>query len=231
MPRRTLIIFSVATLLVSLAGAADRVLTETYPAAGVDGVHITNGVGDVTITAGDVAEISVEITLIPRRGGLFSSFRNAEQDVESARLVSRLEGDTLVLDLESSSDEPRFEARWVVVQPAAAAVSLKLGVGDVTIRGLGSGVELELGVGDAAVEVADGAVDASIGVGDATVRAPADRYGSVDASGGVGGADVIVRDKKITGEGFVGQSSTWHGDGPHSISLEVGVGDARIRLD
>jgi len=230
MLRRTLAICSITLLLVTAASASERVLNGTFPAAGVDSVQITNGVGDVAVTAADVAEITVEVTLIPRRGGLFSSYRNAEKEVESAQLASRMSRGQLVLGLESSSNEPRFEARWVVVTPASTAVTLELGVGDVTIRGLAGGIELELGVGDAAIEVSDGDVEVSVGVGDATVRGPADQYGAVDAAGGVGGADLIVRDQRIEGAGFVGQSSTWRGDGPRSIDLEVGVGDARVVL-
>jgi hypothetical protein len=231
MGRRTVTIWLAALLLAAVASAEERVLNGTYSAAGITGVHITNGVGDVAMTAADVDDITVEVTLIPRRGGLFSSFRNAEKEVESAQLASRADGGELVLGLESTSNEPRFEARWVVVLPASTAVDLELGVGDLSIRGLSGGVELELGVGDAAIEVTNGTVNVSVGVGDATVRGPADSYGAVQASGGVGGADVIVRDQRITGEGFVGQASSWHGDGPHSINLEVGVGDAKIRLD
>lgn len=231
MTARTLALCTTALLLATIAGAEERVLSGTYPAAGVTAVRITNGVGDVAVTAADVDQITVDVTLVPRRGGLFSSYRNAEKEVESARLASRVSGDDLILRLESSSDEPRFEARWVVVVPAPTAIGLELGVGDVTIRGIGGGIELEIGVGDAAIEVSEGDVDVSVGVGDATVRGRADRYGSVDASGGVGGADVVVRDERITGEGFVGQSCSWHGDGPHSIDLEVGVGDARVVLE
>jgi hypothetical protein len=230
MVRRTLAIWSITLFLATAANAGERILNGTFPAAGVASVQITNGVGDVAVTAADAAEITVEVTLIPRRGGLFSSYRNAEKEVESAQLASRMNRDRLVLGLESSSNEPRFEARWVVVVPASTAVDLELGVGDVTIRGIAGGIELELGVGDAAIEVSDGDVEVAVGVGDATVRGPADQYGAVDASGGVGGADVIVRDQRIEGAGFVGQASTWRGDGPGSIDLEVGVGDARVVL-
>ena len=231
MIRRTLALCSAAVLLAVGAGAAERTLNDTLPAAGVATIWISNGVGDVAITAADAPEITVDVTLVPRRGGLFSSYRSAERDVESARLSSRMVDGRLELTIESESDEPRFEARWVVVAPPAAALDLELGVGDLTVRGAAGGVESELGVGDAVIEASDGDADLEVGVGDATVRGPASRYGSIEASAGVGGSDVVVGDQRISGEGFVGQTSSWHGDGPHTITLEVGVGDSRVVLD
>lgn len=233
MRQRTLIPVAVLAILglTFAAAAEERVLTGTFPAAGISSMKVTNGVGDVAITAASVSDITVEVTLIPRRGGLFSSYRHAQDEVDSAKLASRTNGNELVLGLESSSNEPRFEARWVVVMPADIAVGLEAGVGDVTIRGLAAGVDLEVGVGDAVIEVTGGSIDLEVGVGDATVQGPANAYGDVEASGGVGSSDLVVRDQRVSGEGFVGQSSSWRGDGPHAISVEVGVGDARVRLD
>lgn len=231
MATRTL---ALATLILSLAaavGAAERVLTDSYPAANVDRVSIKNGVGDIVVTAAEVPDIIVDVTLIPRRGGLFSSYRSAEQAVESARLDARVADSRLKLAIESSSSDPRFEAQWVVVLPARMALELAAGVGDVTVRGAAAGVRAELGVGDVVIEVSDGDVSVDVGVGDATVRGPEARYGTVKASGGVGNADILVGDERLTGSGMVGQSSAWRGDGPHSITLEVGVGEATIRLD
>jgi len=231
MTTRTL---SVAIVMLSLATAvvaAERALTDSYPADGVSRVGITNGVGDIVVTAAEVPEITVDVTLIPRRGGLFSSYRSSEQDVESARLDARVADGRLKLGIESSSSDPRFEAQWVVVLPTRIGLELAGGVGDVTVRGAAAGVRVELGVGDAVIEVSDGEVSVDLGVGDATVRGPAARYGAVSASGGVGDADILVGDERVTGSGMVGQSSTWRGDGPHSITLEVGVGGALVRLD
>ncbi|HOC42077.1 MAG TPA: hypothetical protein PKJ99_03580 [Thermoanaerobaculales bacterium] len=231
MTTRTLAAASLLLSIAVAAGAAERVLDDAFPAAGVDGVSITNGVGDVVVTAAEVVEITVDVTLIPRRGGLFSSYRNAEQEVESARLQSRIEGGRLELAVESSSDEPRFEAQWVVVVPTRVAIELTAGVGDVTVHGAAAGVRVELGVGDALIGVVDGPVSAEVGVGEATVRGLASRYGGVTASGGVGDASILVAGQRLTGGGFVGRESSWHGSGPHSIELEVGVGEARIVLE
>jgi hypothetical protein len=227
-------ILAVATVIFALAAsgaAAQRVLTDIVPVDGIDAVRLTNGVGDVVITAAEVPEITVDVTLIPRRGGLFSSYRKAEQEVESARLSRNVANRRLELEVECDGGEPHFEAQWVVVVPARVALELAAGVGDVTIRGAAAGVEIELGVGDATVEVSDGPVKLELGVGDATVRGPVTRFGEVTASGGVGDATVVAAGQQVTGEGMVGRETTWRGDGPHSIELEIGVGDARVVLE
>jgi hypothetical protein len=92
-------------------------------------------------------------------------------------------------------------------------------------------VKVELGVGDAVIGVIDGPVAAEVGVGKGTVRGPASRYGDVTVSGGVGEADILVGGERVTGGGFVGRKASWRGDGPHSIELEVGVGEARVVLE
>ena len=118
MTTRTLAIAAVMLSLATAAGAAERVLTDSFPAEGVGRVSIKNGVGDVVVTAAEVPDITVDITLIPRRGGLFSSYRRAEQEVESARLDARVADSRLKLGIECSADDPHFEAQWVVVLPA-----------------------------------------------------------------------------------------------------------------
>jgi len=225
---------AVATVILALAtsgGAAERVLADSFPAGDIDAVTLTNRVGDVVITAAEVPEITIDVTLIPRRGGLFSSYRKAEQEVESARLTTNVVNRRLEIEIECEAGEPHFEAQWVVVLPARVSLKLADGVGNVTIRGAAAGVTIELGVGDATVEVSDGPVELELGVGDATVRGPIARFGQVTASGGVGDATIVAGGQQVTGEGMVGRETSWRGDGPHSIELEVGVGDARVVLE
>ena len=231
MATRTLAVATVILVLAASGGAAERVLTNIVPGDGIDAAALTNGVGDVVITAADVPEITVDVTLIPRRGGLFSSYRKAEQEVESARLTTNVANRRLELEIDSGAGDPHFEAQWVVVLPARVTLEIAAGVGDVTIRGAAAGVTIELGVGDATVEVSDGPVEIELGVGDATVRGPVARFGQVTASGGVGDATVVADGQQVTSQGMVGRETSWRGDGPHSIELEVGVGDARVVLD
>jgi hypothetical protein len=221
-------------LMITLAGsavAAERVLSETFPADGIEIISITNGVGSFTLTTDQIEEVRVEVKLIPRRGGIFSSMAKAEREVANAELTVNREAPRLALEVEAETNEPRFEARWKIRVPDRLKLELEQGVGDVFIKGLAGGVDMEVGVGEVNLEVATGDVGVSVGVGDAVVRAPSAEFGAVDVSGGVGGASVVVDGEVEKGEGFVSHSSRWRGNGPNSIELEVGVGDGTVILD
>lgn len=211
--------------------AAARVLERSTPAAGLDRVEIEAGVGDVRVEVGEDDSIHVEVTLEPRRGGLFSSIRTAEREVQEATLEAETAGRALQLRVGTNADERRFEERWTVVMPARLALQLELGVGDVELRGVVGGITLEAGVGDVVVDAEGGDLDLEVGVGDLSVRAPAVAYASVRCAAGVGEARIRVQGETLGGGGFVGSSASWTGSGPHRIRAELGVGDASVTLD
>jgi len=229
---RTLAVAVTLTLACAMPGwAAPRVLERSIPASGLDRVEIEAGVGDVRVEVGEEDTVAVEVTLEPRRGGLFSSIRTAEREVQEATLEAETAGRVLRLEVGTDSDQRRFEERWTVVMPARMALQLELGVGDVGIRGLAGGVTLEAGVGDVVVETSGGDLDLEVGVGDLSVRAPAAAYGRVRCAAGVGDARVRVQGEKLGGGGFVGSSASWDGAGAHRIQAELGVGDASVTLE
>jgi hypothetical protein len=213
------------------ANAVEKSFTEVFASDGIDVVAFDASAGDFELTASNVEEIAVEVTLTPRRGGVFSSMKGAEREVEEASLSTDIVGGRLFLEVVSDSGERRFEEHWTVRLPFRIGVELEVGLGDVTSRGLSGGIELEIGVGDAVVEAAGGDIMVNVGVGGATVRVPADQYGRVKASGGVGDARIKARGERIEGKGFVGHSASWVGEGRHRAEVEVGVGDARVTLE
>jgi len=216
------------------AGAADtKTLTRSVTVGSISQVVLDSGIGDVEIQAVPGAEeIVVEVVLTPRRGGIFSSKRRAEQEVGAAFLSAEIKRDRLELTIEPKADDDRrFEENWSVTIPASIAIKLNHGVGDVDIRGADSGIELDSGVGEVRVEAGGGDISIDLGVGTAVVRAPASVYASAEGAGGVGDANLTVRGKKISSGGFVGHSATWEGNGTFHIEVSVGVGDAVITLD
>lgn len=229
--RFTLLTLAVIAVGATVATAAPRALSQSFPATGVERLSIHSGVGDVSVQTGDDATISVEVTLEPRRGGLFSTLRQAEREVQEATLESETDGSELRLRVESTSEERRFEERWTVVVPARLALALELGVGDVEVRGLAGGVRIEAGVGDITLEVPGGDLELEVGVGELSVRAPAAGYSSATCSAGVGEARLKVAGKAVGGGGFVGSSSSWEGEGTCRITAESGVGDVTLSLN
>ena len=218
-------------LMVEAAGP--KTLTRTIQAGAIDTLDLSSGIGDVTITAREaIDEVAIEVVLTPRRGGIFSSKRQAEQDVEAASLEAAVKHESLKLRISPADDDDRrFEEKWIIEIPSRLAIKLEHGVGDVVIRAARAGIELDSGVGDIDVEAAEGDITIDLGVGNAVVRAPAAFYASAEAAGGVGSARVTVRGEEIEGGGFISHAASWSGDGSYRLDVSVGVGDAIIVLD
>ncbi len=228
---RPLALLLAATVLPSLAHSAPRLLTQTVPAAGLTRVTVSAGVGEVEVRAASGDEVRAEVVLEPRRGGLFSSIRAAEREVQEAVLtVSAADGE-LTLEVSTDSGDRRFEERWTLTLPASLALELRVGVGNVRLDGLAGGVTLESGVGNALLEVGGGDLEVELGVGDLTLVGPAAAYGPVTCSSGVGETRLRVHGQRVEGGGFLGGSSSWTGQGPSRLEAEVGVGNAVVTLD
>ena len=230
------LIFVLPIILVcalSLHAAGPKTLTRTIQAGDIDTLDLSSGIGDVTITAREgLDEVAIEVVLTPRRGGIFSSKRQAERDVEAAALEAAVKSESLKLRISPADDEDRrFEEEWIIEMPSRLAIELEHGVGDVVIRAATAGIELDSGVGDVDVEAAEGDITIDLGVGTAKVRAPAAVYASAEAAGGVGSAFITVRGEKIEGGGFVSHAASWSGDGSFRLDVSVGVGDAIIELE
>ena len=218
-------------LMVEAAGP--KTLTRTIQAGAIDTLDLSSGIGDVTITAREaIDEVAIEVVLTPRRGGIFSSKRQAERDVEAASLEAAVKHESLKLRISPADDDDRrFEEKWIIEIPSRLAIKLEHGVGDVVIRAARAGIELDSGVGEIDVEAAEGDITIDLGVGNAVVRAPAAFYASAEAAGGVGSARVTVRGEEIEGGGFVSHAASWSGDGSYRLDVSVGVGDAIIVLE
>ena len=232
--KKTILVLSVilgCALIPEAAGP--KTLTRTIQAVDIDTLDLNSGIGDVTITASEgLAEVAIEVVLTPRRGGIFSSKRQAERDVEAAYLEASVERESLKLRISPADDEDRrFEERWIIEMPTRLALTLQHGVGDVVIRGATAGIELDSGVGDVDVEASEGNIRVDLGVGTAVVRAPAADYAVAEAAGGVGSAGITVRGEEIEGGGFISHAASWSGDGTYRVDVSVGVGDAIIELD
>jgi len=214
--------------------AADtRTLSESVAADGIQVVTLDSSIGDVEIQAVEGArEITVEVLLTPRRGGFFSSKKQAEQDVAAASLSMKASGGRLAIHVApKGGDDRRFEEDWRIELPPTLALELDHGVGDINIRGLASRTEIDAGVGDVQVEALGGDIAIDIGVGDVLVRAPAAAYAGAEGSCGVGDVRITVAGERIESGGFVGKSASWEGAGSGRIEVSAGVGDTVITLE
>jgi hypothetical protein len=233
MKKSMLVLPIVLFCALTIEAAGTKTVTRTVEAGDIDILDLNCPIGDVTIEARDaLGEVSIEVELVPRRGGIFSSKRRAEQEIEEASLEAQIKHDRLKLRISATDDDDRrFEERWTIEMPSRLRVKIEQGVGDVVIRGSANSVDIESGVGDVEIDAAEGDIAVDLGVGTGLVRAPASVYGSAEAAGGVGSASIVVRGERFEGEGFVSRSASWSGDGRYSIEVSVGVGDAMIKLE
>ncbi len=230
---RTLIFVLIAGLgmATTLAAGEVRTLSAEVESATLKAVELEAGVGDVNIRTGSGPMIIASVEIRPRRGGLFSSMKAAEKQVQTARFESKVSGDTLMLKISGIDEDRRFEEDWTLTLPAHLALVVELGVGDVEVSNTAGGLDLELGVGDATIQVNGGPIEVEVGVGDITVRGPSAAYRSVEVAAGVGDVRIIADGRKIIGEGFIAHSAEWQGAGDAAIEAECGVGDIRIVLE
>lgn len=232
MLKRCFAVLAAIAISTPVWAAYPRVLEGVVDAAGIDRVRLDAGVGDIDITAvDDAAQITVRVELKPRRGGFFSSMKKAQREVDEAELRMDVSKTVLRLEIETDNDDRHFEERWTIEIPTTLDIDLDLGVGDVSVRGTAGTLTIDAGVGDVVAVDVSGDISIDIGVGDATIRAAAADYGSVEGSGGVGDARLTVRGQRISSSGFVGASTTWKGEGPRTIEISTGVGDAEVILD
>jgi hypothetical protein len=233
MRKTTLVGLVVLGCAAAVAAADSRTLTGSVPAATLKVLTLDSSIGDVEITAVEGArEVTIEVQLTPRRGGFFSSKRQAEREVQEAVLSTSVEGSKLDLHISPAADgDRRFEEDWRIELPPDLAIEIDHGVGDIVIRNTASRVEIDSGVGDVKLEILSGVIAVDLGVGTAAVRAPAEPFAIVRGESGVGDATIMVGGERIAGDGFLGKSASWNGSGSESIEVSVGVGDVVITLD
>lgn len=216
-----------------LCFAGSRTLSEEIAADGVDRVVIDAKVGDIVVRSGEGETITLEVELKPRRGGIFSSLRRAEQEVRDATLEVTVKRRGAYLEVKSDNpDDRHFEEMWTVAMPPGLALEIEHGVGKIAVRGMAGGVEIEAGASDLEIEVAAGDVSLEVGVGDIQVKAPLANYESAACATGVGHAKLVVAGKTISSDGFVGDSASWSGNtGEYEIEVETNYGDIKVTLD
>jgi hypothetical protein len=201
--------------LAAASSAADwqRTLSLSKPAAGIAGVVIEAGVGDVEVTAVQGGEITASVDVNPKKSvHLFGSSRDREE-LDSARLDAEMHGHTLHLRVRRGGDKDwSFGEDWTVSLPPGTRAEIKLGVGDVRVIDVTADVEVKVGVGDVRVE--------------GTYA----NFGEIHAEAGVGGATLRTPEARTEGEGFIGHSLDATGPGKSSIEVASGVGDLEIRL-
>lgn len=203
-----------AALLVAAPLHAAVLETEahTFPVSKSHRVRIEFPVGELRVVPRDGSNVRFELRVRCR----------SHNEARCAELANRLRldsddtGGTLHLKLDNYPkwNNKGFTVMGVLHVPPALALKVEMGVGQLEIAGL------------------EGDLDADLGVGEADIRASRARAGSVRVSAGIGDASIRGGGASAERHGFIGSSASWSGgSGRAEVRLNVGVGEATVRLD
>lgn len=173
--------------------------------SGVTKIEVKNGVGTVSIAPTTGETLSAEVFIEGNRSGVF----RRKTDVSEFDIEVERSGNTLKL----SFGENNTQANWHIQMPVIDALYVNLGVGQVDI------------------EVLDTAVDVNNGVGEVNISAKVDYTGKISVNTGVGNAKITGAFNVETKRAIVSERSEATGEGNRTINVEVGVGDAQVKLN
>ena len=213
-PHRLLVLLAVAlgcTFFASSATAEEvRRVEQSYFAGDSERVKISLTFGSVEVTGTSERNAEVELVISCRREDLAKCTRRAER----IRLQPRISRGVLKLKLKNT---PRgqvqgLDATMKVRIPSDLGLEIDLKGGDVTVQGMTSHLEIDSGGGDVEVTFPQSQVE----------------YVKIDV--GFGSADLWTKDgNRIEGSGFP-RSITWRGTGTAQVEVDMGGGEAEIRL-
>ncbi|HEV8239929.1 MAG TPA: hypothetical protein VGS57_11225 [Thermoanaerobaculia bacterium] len=214
---------SIAALLL-LAGLAapalasrDVVVRSESKTFNVEDAHrlkVDVSVGEVHVQAGgDRIEVQLEVTCN-------ASSTRCRERAQNLQLEPTRSGDDVSLkmrgydrDGKRGINHPQVDLHLTI--PAALAVVVDMGVGELEVAGIESDVTVDLGVGEARIDVPERAVK------------------SVSLDVGVGEAHLSPRQEESHRSGFLflGNEVDWReGTGRSRVAVDVGVGEAHVRL-
>lgn len=184
--------------------ASSKRIERSIAADQLEHIDFEISVAEMDIEIYDGNEIQLDISLKADRDWWIFG-RN---DVDDVDLSVYQDGNRIELVL----DDDDIEQDWRVRLPAHLAISMDIGVGEVSIENLANDLRLDMGVGAVQINVADidyDRIHLQTGVGDSSLR-------------GFGRSTDNERN-------IVGADSYYQGEGEYQISVEVGVGDTQVR--
>jgi hypothetical protein len=213
---KSVFLLLIGTALVGAALAAgnpERKLQGSWKSAELGAFRFDISVAELEVRAGASDQVEVEIFAV-----CDSNREDCAKALEKLALSERRRGTVLVVELDGYPKwgKDRFQVEAIVSLPARLDFELDMGVGEVTIEGLTGNLDLE------------------VGVGEVTLDSQSAHVRSVNLDVGVGDAEIYGSAKHIEGRRsfLVGSEVYWaEGKGDKRIKVDVGVGEATVRLD
>ena len=185
-------------------------MEQSFFAGDAERVKIDLTFGSLEVMGTSDRNAEVELIIECRREDLAKCTRRAER----IRLQPRISGGTLKLNLKNT---PRGQAQGLdatmkVWLPSHLGLEIGMSGGDVTVIGMTSHLEIDTGGGNVNATFPQNQVE----------------YVKIDV--GFGKANLWTKDgNRIQGSGFP-KSITWRGSGTAKVEVDMGGGEAEIRL-
>ncbi|MGH8379067.1 MAG: hypothetical protein ACRER7_08925 [Gammaproteobacteria bacterium] len=237
--KRIVVLGLLLALPVLANAAATRTLTTDIPAAGVNTLTITVGVGELRVTPSSDEAVHVSIKLEQKARGFLWFFHwqstATSKDIQAAEINQQTSGDRLNLSLNTPGRLNGSDVKqiWVVQIPARLALDIAMKVGQVTVAGIAGGVHTDLNVGEIDLDTPAGPLSATVNVGQISATSGSKHLGPIELSSSIGEAALFMNGKHV-GEGGrhsgLGRRIHLPGNGPDSMNLSVNVGEVDLRL-
>ncbi len=208
-----------------------RTISEDFDASGYEGILLRIDVGEVEITGvdGDTIRARIDVRCARNRNR-----KRCEDRAEDIELDTYDRRGRLVLDIDGTGLWRSRDAHVEIVLavPRALATEIELGTGELTVEDIAGSVTVEMSLGEATLTNVSGDVVVDLGIGDVTVTMSQDVVGEVTLDNGIGETELRHRDGRNAIEGILGGVDVhWdNGPGPHTVRVDLNVGEILVRL-
>lgn len=235
--KRYLLAAGLALALAAPAAAqsSDRVVrtfSRDFERAGHEAVVFELNVGELQVSGARTDRITAEVSVRCSSGRDRERCRERAEDVS---LESSERRGRLYLEIEGTGMWRSRDAIVVVklTMPEDMAAEIDFGTGELTVENLSGDLSVEMDIGEATLVNLSGNLSVDMGVGEVSVSMPQDVVGEVTLDNGIGETELRHRDGRNAVEGILGGTDVhWdNGSGPKKVTIELNVGEIRVRLD
>ena len=210
--RRSLVFLMGAMIALPLAAGARRDTSAGIDLGSAEKVFVDFEVGELRIEVGKGQRVEVELDLRCK-----SRSASCERRLEEVEIFLEQRGSKVVVSFEGLSKRlsNKFETECLVRIPAAARLSVDMGIGDLEIEGVERDIFVDLGIGQA-----------SLSLPERSVR-------SVYLDTGIGESKVWGSEGSITTSRpfLIGSEVEWEsGPGKAEIVVDLGIGEIWVDL-
>ncbi|MGH8400267.1 MAG: hypothetical protein ACRESU_04120, partial [Gammaproteobacteria bacterium] len=214
-------------------------LQTASPAAEVNRVTLDVGVGQLKVTASSDDKIHVQVQLEQKSQNFLWFFHwmsnSTVKEIEQVTLQQQnQDGIAYSLKYPEHLDEGDIKQDWEVQVPAALAIKIEMGVGQLDLTGVAGGVDASLNVGEVTLNTPRGPLQVKVNVGQINATSASTQPGNIKLSTSIGDARVYMpggSDHDDVHHNGLGRTIEVAGKGPDKMDLEVNIGEVTLHIE